>query len=212
MREFSKEANQTSYPFILPDLPYSPKALEPYLSSETLDYHHKKHHQTYVTNLNNLIKDHELSQHNLETIVSQSSRNELAGVFNNAAQVWNHTFYWHCMKPNGGGKPSGQLYEKICQDFADFDSFAQEFKQVSLGQFGSGWSWLVIKDNKLSVTKTANANNPILEGAFPLMVCDVWEHAYYIDYRNKRAEYVQIFLEKLVNWDFVAQNFARSQE
>lgn len=212
MREFSKEANQTSYPFILPDLPYSPKALEPYISSETLDYHHKKHHQTYVTNLNNLIKDHELSQHNLEKIVSQSSHDGLVGVFNNAAQVWNHTFYWHCMKPNGGGEPSGQLYEKICQDFAHFDNFAQEFKELSLGQFGSGWSWLVIKDNKLSITKTANANNPILEGAFPLMVCDVWEHAYYIDYRNKRAEYVEIFLKKLVNWDFVAQNFARSQE
>ena len=213
MQEFSKTANQTSYPFILPDLPYGQNALEPILTSQTLEYHHQKHHMTYVTNLNNLIKDYsdtDLKSKTLEQIIHYAEQMNLTAIFNNAAQVWNHTFYWHCLKNAGGGEPAGQLYEQICKDFGDFATFVAEFKQASMTQFGSGWSWLVKNDQqggRLSVVKTSNAQTPITQGLKPILTCDVWEHAYYIDYRNKRADYIDVFLNQLVNWQFAQDNF-----
>ena len=194
----------------LPALPYEKNALEPIISAETLDFHHGKHHNASVVNLNNLIKDTDLASKSLEEIIAISAGDaSKAGMFNNAAQVWNHTFYWNCMKPNGGGKPTGAIAAKIDADLGGYDKFVELFKTAATTQFGSGWAWLVLnKDGKLEVTKTPNADLPLAHGQKALLTIDVWEHAYYIDFRNRRPDYISTFLEKLVNWDFVNQNLA----
>ncbi|AMR77009.1 MULTISPECIES: superoxide dismutase [Fe] [Cupriavidus] len=188
----------------LPPLPYAHDALAPHISKETLEFHHDKHHQTYVTNLNNLIKGTEFENATLEEIVKKSS----GGIFNNAAQVWNHTFYWDSLKPNGGGQPTGALADAINAKWGSFDKFKEEFTKVAVGTFGSGWAWLVKKaDGSLDLVSTSNAATPLTTDAKPLLTCDVWEHAYYIDYRNARPKYVEAFWN-VVNWDFAGKNFA----
>jgi Fe-Mn family superoxide dismutase len=197
------------YPFALPPLPWADAALEPVISAKTIGFHYGKHHQTYVTNLNNLVKDSDLAGLDLEAIVKKTAGDPAkAGVFNNAAQVWNHTFYWNSMKHGGGGQPTGALLAKINSDLGGFDKFKQDFSQAALTQFGSGWAWLCLKDGKLAIAKTANAETPLTTGAKPLITIDVWEHAYYLDYQNRRADYIKDWLEKLVNWDFAAKNLA----
>ena len=192
---------------ILPKLPYEKDALEPHISSRTLDFHYGKHHNTYVENLNKLIEGTEFSQETLESIIKNTSgRDDKTAVFNNAAQVWNHTFYWHSIKPAGGGIPYGPLEEKINLDFGSYEIFAKKFKDTALGQFGSGWAWLVQKDGKLEIIKTSNADTPIAKDVKPLLTVDVWEHAYYLDYQNKRADYLDSFIKNLINWDFVNAN------
>ena len=188
----------------LPELPYALDALAPTISKETLEFHYGKHHQTYVTNLNNLIKGTEFENATLEEIVKKSS----GGIFNNAAQVWNHTFYWNGMAPKAGGEPTGALADAIKKQWGDFAKFKEEFTKTAVGTFGSGWAWLVKKaDGSLGLVSTSNAATPLTTADKPLLTCDVWEHAYYIDYRNARPKYVESFWT-LVNWDFVAKNFA----
>lgn len=184
----------------LPPLPYADDALEPTISKETIEYHYGKHHRAYVTNLNNLIAGTEFEGKDLEDIVRTSQ----GGVFNNAAQIWNHTFYWNCLSPNGGGEPTGKVADAINAAFGDFDKFKEEFTKVTVGTFGSGWGWLVQKpDGSVGLVSTSNAGTPLTGEDTPLLTCDVWEHAYYIDYRNLRPKYVESFWN-LVNWDFVA--------
>jgi Fe-Mn family superoxide dismutase len=193
----------------LPALPYALDALEPHISRSTLEFHHGKHHAGYVTNLNKLVEGSDLADKSLEeTISAVAGDSSKAGVFNNAAQVWNHSFYWQCIKPGGGGMPSGELAEKINADFGSFDAFAEQFKTAGATQFGSGWAWLVLDGDSLKVTKTANADLPLAHGQTALLTMDVWEHAYYLDYQNRRPDYMATFLDKLVNWDFVAANLA----
>lgn len=188
----------------LPELPYALDALAPHLSKETLEYHYGKHHQTYITNLNNQIKGTEFENASLEEIVKKSS----GGIFNNAAQTWNHTFYWLGLTPNGSGKPSGELAAAIDAKFGSFDNFKEEFNKVAAGTFGSGWAWLVKNtDGSLDLVSTSNAATPLTTDATPLLTCDVWEHAYYIDYRNSRPNYLGGFWQ-IVNWDEVARRFA----
>lgn len=197
--------------FQLPDLPYAQDALEPHISSETLSFHYGKHHNAYVGKLNDLVKDTDLADKSLEDIMRATAGDAgKAGVFNNAAQVWNHTFYWNSMTPNGGGEPSGALAAKIDEDFGSFDAFREAFTNAGATQFGSGWAWLVLKNGKLEVTKTANADCPLTDGATPLLTMDVWEHAYYLDYQNRRPDYMSTFLDKLVNWAFAEENFANA--
>jgi Fe-Mn family superoxide dismutase len=186
----------------LPDLPYPKTALEPHISSETFDYHHGKHHAAYVNKLNELTGGD--SSKSLEELIRTSQ----GGMFNQAAQVWNHTFYWNCMAPNGGGAPSGELAAAIDRDFGSFDDFVKQFKAAAAGQFGSGWAWLVDNGGKLEICTTSNAGNPMTDGKKPLLTCDVWEHAYYVDFRNARPAYLDAFFAHLVNWDFVAANLA----
>ena len=191
--------------FELPSLPYANDALAPYMSAETLDFHHGKHHQTYVTNLNNLLKDHELQSSSLEEIVVKASKDaSMAGIFNNAGQHWNHILFWQCMKPNGGGSIPSELEGRLTSDFGSVEQFKEAFIQAGTTQFGSGWAWLAIDNGKLVVTKSPNASNPLVDGMKPILGCDVWEHSYYIDYRNKRPDYLKAFLDSLVNWEFVA--------
>ncbi len=193
--------------FQLPDLPYSQDALEPHISANTLSFHYGKHHNAYVTNLNNLTKDSPLAEKSLEDAITETAGDpEKAGIFNNAAQVWNHTFCWNSMSPNGGGRPSGDLAARIDADLGGFDKFAESFKTAAATQFGSGWAWLVLNGGKLEVMKTGNADTPIAHGITPLLTIDVWEHAYYLDYQNRRPDYIATFLEHLVNWDFAAAN------
>jgi Fe-Mn family superoxide dismutase len=188
----------------LPSLPYAIDALQPHISKETLEFHHGKHHQAYVTNLNNLIKGTEFENLGLEDIVRKSS----GGVFNNAAQIWNHTFYWHSMKPNGGGEPTGALADAISKKWGSFAAFKEAFTKSAIGNFGSSWTWLVKKaDGSLDIVNTSNAATPITGADTPLLTCDLWEHAYYIDYRNRRPDYLGGWWS-LVNWDFAAKNFA----
>ncbi len=186
----------------LPELPYAKDALAPHLSAETLEYHHDKHHAAYVAKVNELLDGD--SSKPLDELV----RTAEGVLFDQAAQAWNHEFYWKCMKPNGGGTPSGDLASAIDASFGSFDAFADQFAKVSTGVFGSGWGWLVKDGSGLAVVGTSNAGNPMTEGKTPLLTCDVWEHAYYIDYRNLRPKYVQVFLEHLVDWDFVAERYA----
>ena len=191
--------------FELPSLPYANDALAPYMSAETLDFHHGKHHQTYVTNLNNLLKDHELQSSSLEDIVVKAFKDaSMAGIFNNAGQHWNHILFWQCMKPNGGGSIPSELEGRLNSDFGSVEQFKEAFIQAGTTQFGSGWAWLAIDNGKLVVTKSPNASNPLVDGMKPILGCDVWEHSYYIDYRNKRPDYLKAFLDSLVNWEFVA--------
>lgn len=198
--------------FQLPELPYAKSALAPHISENTMNYHYGKHHQAYVTNLNKLVEGTELASKSLEEVIkiSASDKSKTA-IFNNAAQVWNHTFYWHSMKPKGGGKPSGEVLKKIEADFGSYDNFVTEFKNAGTSQFGSGWAWLVLDQGKLKVTKTSNAETPITSSTKPLMTMDVWEHAYYLDYQNARPSYIEVFLNNLVNWDFVAKNLQSSK-
>ena len=190
--------------YALPDLPYGRNDLAPHLSAETLEYHHGKHHAAYVNKLNELTGGD--SSKSLEEHVRSAS----GGLFNQAAQSWNHEFFWNCMKPGGGGTPSGELSSAIDRDFGSFDAFADKFRSACAGQFGSGWGWLVARGGKLDVVTTANAGNPMTDGATPLLTCDVWEHAYYIDYRNARPKYLEVFLDSLVNWDFVASRLSEA--
>ncbi len=193
----------------LPALPYGLDALEPHISRQTLEFHHGKHHSAYVTNLNNLVAGTELEGQSLEaTITAVAGDASKAGVFNNAAQVWNHSFYWQCIKPGGGGSPTGALADKMAADLGGFDKFVEAFKTAGATQFGSGWAWLVLDGGTLKVTKTANADLPLAHGQTALLTMDVWEHAYYLDYQNRRPDYMTTFLDKLVNWDFVAANLA----
>ena len=187
----------------LPKLPYALDALQPVISKETLEYHYGKHHQAYVTNLNNLIKDTEFADASLESIIKKSS----GGIFNNAAQVWNHTFYWHCMSPKSSGEPTGKLADAIKKKFGSFDEFKKLFSDTAIKTFGSGWAWLAKNaQGELELISTSNAGTPMTHDKKALLTCDVWEHAYYIDYRNARPSYVENFW-KIVNWDFVAENF-----
>jgi Fe-Mn family superoxide dismutase len=191
----------------LPNLPYEKDALEPYISSRTLTFHHGKHHNAYVTNLNKLIEDTNLASETLENIITKTANDtEKAGIFNNAAQVWNHTFFWESMKPNGGGLPSGNIAKKIIADFGSYDNFIAQFKSAGLTQFGSGWVWLVISHGKLEIVKTSNADTPVAHGIKPLLTADVWEHSYYLDYQNGRGDYLDTFINNLINWDFVNSN------
>ncbi|OOC10616.1 MULTISPECIES: superoxide dismutase [Thioalkalivibrio] len=186
----------------LPDLPYAKDALEPHISAETLEYHHDKHHATYVTKLNGLLPGSEFENASLEDIIRKAPA---GGIFNNGAQVWNHTFYFNCMGPNAGGEPSGKLADAINSAFGSFDAFKEKFNEMAVGNFGSGWTWLVQNgDGSLEIVNTSNAANPMRDGQTPLLTCDVWEHAYYIDYRNARPKYLENFWS-VVNWDFVAR-------
>jgi len=192
---------------VLPNLPYAKEALAPYISAQTLEIHHGKHHQTYVTNLLKLIEGTDLASESLESLILKSVNNsDRVGIFNNAAQVWNHTFYWNSMKPKGGGAPSGEIATKINTAFGSYDAFIQAFKNAGLTQFGSGWAWLVLKNGTLEIIKTSNADTPIAHGIKPILTVDVWEHAYYLDYQNKRADYLDIFFNHLINWDFANTN------
>ena len=193
--------------FTLPELPYKKDALAPHISAETLEYHHGKHHNAYVTNLNKFIAGKPEESKSLIDIILSSE----GGVFNNAAQVWNHTFFWHCMKPSGGGKPTGDVAAAITRDFGSVEKFTEEFSNAAATQFGSGWAWLVEDQGKLSVMKTANADLPMKLGKKALLTIDVWEHAYYIDYRNARPKFIETFLTSLVNWDFVNQNLKSAE-
>ena len=190
--------------FELPNLPYAKDALEPVISKETIEYHYGKHHQTYITNLNNFIKDTEMEKMSLADVIMNSSKdNSKAGIFNNASQHWNHNLFWKCMKPNGGGNIPPKLEKRLISDFGSVEKFKTDFKQAGITQFGSGWCWLSISNGKLVVTKTANADNPLVENMKPILGCDVWEHSYYIDYRNRRPEYLDKFVDNLINWEFV---------
>jgi Fe-Mn family superoxide dismutase len=198
--------------FELPPLPYDKSSLEPHMSARTLEFHHGKHHQAYVTALNNLVKDTPLAAQPLEAIVKETAGDAArAPVFNNAAQIWNHTFFWHSMKPNGGGIPVGALAAAIDRDLGGLEKLKEAFKQAAVTQFGSGWAWLVASKSALKVVKTPNAMCPLVDGDVPLLTCDVWEHAYYLDYQNRRPDFVQAFLDKLVNWEFAAANLERAK-
>ncbi|BAE51315.1 superoxide dismutase [Paramagnetospirillum magneticum] len=194
--------------FELPPLPFAIDALEPHISARTFEFHHGKHHAAYVTNLNNLTKDTDLASKSLEEVIKVAAADLPAkqGIFNNAAQVWNHTFFWNCLKKGGGGKPGAKLLAKIEADLGGFDKFKEDFKAAAVGQFGSGWAWLVLDGGKLKITKTANADLPLAHGQKALLTVDVWEHAYYLDWQNRRPDFVQCFLDNLVNWDFVEAN------
>ena len=190
--------------FELPKLDYANSALSPIMSEETLDLHHGKHHQTYITNLNNFIKDTDMANKSLEEIIIDSSKDKAkAGIFNNASQHWNHNLFWKCMKPSGGGKIPPKLEKRIVDDLGSVEQFKKDFIQAGTTQFGSGWCWLSVSNGKLVVTKTANAANPLIENMKPILGCDVWEHSYYIDYKNRRPEYLNNFVEKLINWEYV---------
>ncbi len=201
--------NEDHMPFTLPPLPYAQDALEPHITANTLSFHYGKHHQAYVTNLNKLLEGTALADVSLEEVIHASAKDTAkAGIFNNAAQVWNHTFYWNSMKPNGGGAPKGEIAKRIDKDFGSYDKFVEAFKQAGATQFGSGWAWLVLEGDTLKVTKTGNADLPMVHGQKALLTMDVWEHAYYLDYQNRRPDYIATFLDKLVNWDFAEANLS----
>jgi len=196
--------------FTLPPLPYVDTALEPIYSAKTISFHYGKHHKTYVDNLNKLAVGTELEHKTLDELILASANDAAkAGIFNNAAQVWNHTFFWNCMKPGGGGMPSGELAKRLDDAFGGYDKFAEQFKATAVGRFGSGWGWLVLDGGVLKIVNTINADTPMVKKQTALLTVDVWEHAYYLDYQNRRPDFVQAFLDKLVNWDFVAENLAK---
>ena len=190
--------------FTLPNLNYAKNALHPAMSIETLELHHSKHHQTYVTNLNNLIKGTYLENDTLEDIVKKTANDpSKAAIFNNAGQHYNHILFWQCMRPSGGGKMPGKLEKKIIETFGTVEKFKEDFIQAGVAQFGSGWAWLSLKGDQLVISKTANGSNPLVDNLKPIFGCDVWEHAYYVDYKNRRPDYLKAFVEKLANWEFV---------
>jgi len=191
----------------LPELPYAKDALAPYISANTLEFHYGKHHKTYVDNLNKLIAGTDLEGKELDEIIKNAAKDPAkAGIFNNAAQVWNHSFYWKCLKPQGGGAPAGAVAAKINAAFGSYDKFVEELKNAGATQFGSGWAWLVLDGNDLKVTKTPNADTPLAHGLKALLTIDVWEHAYYLDYQNRRPDYLTAVIKNLINWDFVNAN------
>jgi superoxide dismutase, Fe-Mn family len=193
--------------FELPPLPFAYDALEPHMSKKTLEFHHDKHHAAYVKTLNELVEDSPLEKESLEDLIRTTAKDQAkATIFNNAAQVWNHTFFWNCLKKGGGGKPSGDLAKRIDADLGGYDKFAAEFAKAATTEFGSGWAWLVLDKGKLQIIKTSDAVNPLSQGKIALLAIDVWEHAYYLDYQNKRPDFVKAFLEHLVNWDYAARN------
>ena len=197
--------------FELPPLPYAENALEPVISGKTLSFHYGKHHQTYLNNLNNMTKGTELEGEPLDhIIVGAAGQSDKAGLFNNAAQVWNHTFYWSSLKPNGGGRPTGRIASMIDEAFGSYDEFKKQFAAICAGQFGSGWGWLVVEGGKLKLAKTGNAELPATAGQTPLLTIDVWEHAYYLDYQNKRPDYLNAVIDKLLNWDFANENLDKA--
>lgn len=206
LENFSKAA-QSGDSFVLPPLPYADNALEPVISAHTLSFHYGKHHQGYVNNLNKLIAGTPFAGQTLEQIVQATAgQADKAGIFNNAAQVWNHLFYWHSLSPKGGGEPPAELKQKLEASFGSVDAFRQEFAAAAGAQFGSGWAWLVQDGDKLAILKTANADSPLTHGSRPLLTIDVWEHAYYLDYQNRRPDYVKTVIEKLINWEFAVAN------
>ena len=196
--------------FTLPPLPYAANALEPHISQRTLEFHHGKHHDTYVKKLNELIEGKPYAKLSLEDIVLQTAaKREERAIFNNAAQVWNHTFFWNCMQPNGGGEPRGEISKRLGASFGG--DFRRKFTEAAVGQFGSGWAWLVLKNGKIDIVTTPDAFNPLISGDAPLLTCDVWEHAYYLDYQNRRQAFVEAFLDHLVNWDFVSKQLTEAE-
>jgi superoxide dismutase, Fe-Mn family len=197
----------------LSPLPYPTDALAPFMSARTLDLHHGKHHAAYVKKLNELLQDSPLANSSLEDIIRAAATDKSKeAIFDNAAQVWNHDFFWNCMTPDGGRKPDSDLMKQLEQDFGGYDHFAANFKHAAETQFGSGWAWLVLDGGKLKIAKTSNGDNPIAHGRTALLTIDVWEHAYYVDFQNRRPEFIATFLDHLVNWEFVAENFARAHE
>ncbi len=197
--------------FTLPPLPYADSALAPVISANTIGFHYGKHHKAYVDNLNNLAKGTAYEGAALEKVIAESTgKADQVAIFNNAAQIWNHTFYWNSLKPNGGGKPAGKLAAMIDSDLGGFDNFKKELAATTVSQFGSGWGWLVVDAGKLKIVKTGNAEVPFTKGQKPLLTIDVWEHAYYLDYQNRRADYVNALIDKLLNWDFAAENLAKA--
>ena len=197
-------------PFSLPPLPFAENALEPVISANTLSFHYGKHHKAYVDNLNKLVAGTEYEAMSLEQIVQATAgKADKAGIFNNAAQVWNHTFYWNCLRGNAGGQPSGDLGQRIEAAFNGFDNFKKELANAAVTQFGSGWAWLVAEGKDLKIVKTPNAETPIMRGQRPLLTIDVWEHAYYLDYQNRRPDHVNAVIDRLLNWNFAAENLAR---
>jgi Fe-Mn family superoxide dismutase len=194
-------------PYELPPLPYDYNALDPYISAKTLEFHHDKHHAAYVTNYNNLIKDSDLADKSIEEVIKATyNDSSKSGIFNNGAQAWNHSFFWNSLKPGGGGAPTGAVAEKIDADLGGYDKFKEEFKKAATTQFGSGWAWLVLDNGTLKIVNSPNAVNPLALGHTPLLTLDVWEHAYYLDYQNKRPDFIDAFINNLLNWDFVNQN------
>lgn len=201
------QAAQSGSQYVLAPLPYPDTALQPVISANTLSFHYGKHHKTYVDNLNNLVANTDLAGKSLEDIIRASAgQADKAAIFNNAAQVWNHMFYWHSLKANGGGEPSAALKQKIEASFGSVEACKKEFAQAALTQFGSGWAWLVVDNGKIAVAKTGNAETPITKNMRPLLTIDVWEHAYYLDFQNRRADYANAILDKLINWDFAEAN------
>jgi len=191
-------------PILFPDLPYPKDALEPFISAKTLEFHHGKHHRAYVDNANKMIAETPLENEDVTTIIKRTFGDQSkAGIFNNVAQAWNHSFFWQCMKKGGGKQPSGEIAKRIQSDLGGYDKFAEDFKNAGVTQFGSGWAWLILDGGRLKIVKTSNAENPVAEGKKPLLVVDVWEHAYYLDYQNRRPDFLTAFIENLINWDFV---------
>ena len=208
LENFSKAA-QSGNTYVLAPLPYADNALEPVISAHTLSFHYGKHHKAYVDNLNKLVADTPLSGKSLEEIIKATAgQADKAGIFNNAAQVWNHMFYWHSLRPKGGGEPPAALKQKIEASFGSVDACKKEFANAAVTQFGSGWAWLVQEGDKLAIAKTSNADSPITKNSRPLLTIDVWEHAYYLDYQNRRPDYVNTILDKLINWEFAAANLS----
>ncbi len=193
-----------------PALPYAENALEPHISAKTISFHYGKHHVAYITNYNNLVAGTPFDAMSLEEVIAATANDaQKVGVFNNGAQAWNHSFYWNCLSPNGGGEPTGELAAKIAADFGSFDKFKDELKAAAATQFGSGWAWLVLDGDTLKVTKTGNAQTPMTSGQKPILTIDVWEHAYYLDFQNRRPDYVASVIDNLLNWEFAAANFAQ---
>lgn len=193
-----------------PALPYAENALEPHISAKTISFHYGKHHVAYITNYNNLVAGTPFDAMSLEEVIAATANDaQKVGVFNNGAQAWNHSFYWNCLSPNGGGEPTGELAAKIAADFGSFDKFKDELKAAAATQFGSGWAWLVLDGDTLKVTKTGNAQTPMTSGQKPILTIDVWEHAYYLDFQNRRPDYVASVIDNLLNWEFAAANFAK---
>ncbi len=196
-----------------PALPYAETALEPYMSAKTLSFHYGKHHVAYINNYNNLVAGTPFDTLSIEEVIAQSASDpQKIGIFNNGAQAWNHSFYWNSLTPNGGGEPAGALAEKITQDFGSFEKFKEELKAAAATQFGSGWAWLVLDGNTLKVVKTGNAQTPLTSGQKPILTIDVWEHAYYLDFQNRRPDYVASVIDNLLNWEFAAENFKKAME
>ena len=202
--------NASAAPFSLPPLPWAEDALAPVVSAKTIGLHYGKHHRTYVNKLNELVAGTPMADMPLERVIMESAGGKNQKVFNNAAQTWNHTFFWNCLRPNGGGKPGSQIAQRIDSDLGGFDAFKKNFAETAVNTFGSGWAWLAMKDGKLEIMSTSNADNPLTKGATPLLTIDVWEHAYYVDYENRRPEFVNAVIDKLLNWEFAEKQMAQA--